>query len=84
MPLRLPCPFLPLLLILIPCSTTPGLELVCGFFPASPSRMEAHPLASALDGTCPEKLEFPFSGLRRKGPRGTEEGESVELSHSHL
>lgn len=62
-----------------PAHLRPGLELVCGFFPASPSRMDAHPMASALAGICPERLEFPFSGLWRKGPRENEEGKSVEF-----
>lgn len=72
-------PFLSLLLILTQYDAILGLELVGGFFPASPSRMGAQHGASALDGLCLERLDFPFTGLWRKGSRGNEEGEFVEF-----
>lgn len=76
MPLRLPCPFLSLLLILTGYSATLGLGLVCGFFPGF-----------TLQDGCPSSGHLPRMGYVREagvslfrpseeGPRGNEEGES--------
>lgn len=75
-PLRLPCPPLPLLLILTWYSATLGLGLACGFFPwlHPPGWM---PILWHLPqmGYVQTGWSFPFEafGIR---PRGNEEGES--------
>lgn len=77
-------PFLSLLLILTQYDAILGLELVSGFFPASPSRMDAQHGASALDGLYLERLDFPFTGFGGRGRGGMKRASLWNLRLNHL